>query len=106
MLGVAEKRGRLIRIVCSEAVDQIALCVHFGNISTDGRRRRVRKLSAIITRAYGPALNNLEVVPVHVDGMTTRIVVVDDDFHDIVPLNDTRVGVLAVDDGIRSLFPR
>ena len=50
--------------------------------------------------AAGGALDYLEIVAVHVDGVAALVIVVDDDFDDVHVVEDEGVGVLAVDEGV------
>jgi len=52
----------------------------------------------------GGAFNHLEVVAVHVDWVAARVTVVDYDLDDVVVVDDERICVLAVDDGVGSFF--
>ena len=49
--------GRLIWIVCLEAEDEVAALVHFHDVATNGRGRRVFGLSTIRTRVDTGALH-------------------------------------------------
>lgn len=58
------------------------------------------------TALFGRTVNDLEVVPVEVKGMAAWIQIVDYDLHNLVLLQNYRVRVATVDDGVGRVSPR
>ena len=95
--------GPYAGIVRDEAVHQIAPSVDFHDVAADGEGRGVGRMVGVRSGrgvGGGGALDHLEVVAVHVDGVAAVVVVVDDDFDDVHVVEDEGVCVLAVDEGV------
>lgn len=75
--------------------------VHFEGVATYWGVRGVFGSTTVYACV---ALHHLEVVAVHVYGVGARIVIVDDDLHYIVVIDDVSVCIFAVDGAVGGVF--
>lgn len=91
--------GLLIWVVRLEAQDDVALRVHHEGIAAHGHARE-RVVVGIVACVFVGADNGLEVVAVEMERVFAGIVAVEDDFDNLVFLENEGVGVAPVDGNI------
>ena len=94
-----ERREKLIWIIGTKAKDEISVRSNKNGIPL---HRHFGKgcVIDIVASVVGRADDSLEDVAVEMEGMTAGVEVVEDDFDDLVFLEDEGVGVGAVDGGV------
>lgn len=96
-----EGKGRLIWVVGAEAEDEVSVWSDEDGVSLHwdfGEGFVVGVVASVV----GGAHDCLEAVAVEVEGMSAGVVVVENDFHNFVSLQDEGIRVDAVDGGVRS----
>ena len=96
--------GILIWVVGYEAEGHVAAAVDFDDVAAYGRRGGVDGFPAVDAGVGGGTLDDLEVVAVDVERVAAAVEVVDDDFDDVVVLEELGVCGFSVDDGVRGGF--
>ena len=91
--------GRLIRVIGSEAQDDVSHRPDHEGVPSHGHGGE-RLLSHILARILSGASSGLESVAMEMEGMFACVIVVEDDFYNVVVLQDVGVGVDAVDGGV------
>lgn len=97
MLGGEE--GGLIWIVGAEAEDEVSVWADEDGVAPHGDFGEGFVIDEV-AGVLGGADDCLEGVAVEVEGMTAGVIVVEDDFDDLVFLENESVGVDAVDGGV------
>ena len=91
-------------VVRAETQHNVAIRIHHEGVSPHGNLGEgliVRVKACVVIRTN----DSLECMAVEMEGMFARVVVVDDDFDDIVLLEDKGIGVGAVNVGVLSANP-
>ncbi|KAH3669046.1 hypothetical protein OGAPHI_001642 [Ogataea philodendri] len=97
-------------VVSLESDHKVGLRLHVQDVSLHWIFRNIVRSRLVVTdwRSFvavvWTSFNDLEHVTVQVERMLTCILVVEDNFHDFVFLQDNRVGVGSVNSSIRSIF--
>ncbi len=93
---------RLIWIIGFETQDNVAIRPHEDNISSHRYFRHVQRASAVVKSSFClRAVDHLERMPVKVERMLARVVVVQNDLNGFVFLQDECMCVYSVHLGIR-----
>ena len=96
---VGRDLGRLIRVVGAEAEDDVAHWSHHEGVPPHGHLRH-GLVSDIVTAVVVGAGDGLELVAVQVEWVAACVVVIEDDFDNVVFLKDVRIGVDGVDGSV------
>lgn len=85
------------RVVGLEAQDKVARGRHDDGVAAHGHRGEVGHVAGVpVARVVVAAVDDLERVPVQVEGVLARVVVVQDDVDRVLVVEDKGLGVVAV----------
>lgn len=97
--GGQKARGRHIRVIGSEAQDDVSHRPHHESVPSHWHCGE-SFVSHVLASIFSGANSGLECVAVEMEGMSARVVVVEYDLYNVVVLQDVGVRIDAIDGGV------